>query len=309
MSIPITVGQNLILALELTDGDNTKYPLVHVYDQYDAEVGGSPFSLFNVGFGLYTAYPFTAVSGAKFYNAIFVVYEDPGFTQLSIYDNEIETFTVVELTVPITPAQVWTYPTRTLSSFPPFATSTDIANAVNTLTANLSEWTARLSLAIDPLPNTIELLAWLENNGTIVTDADTAIIQVLDGADNVVFQTTLDSSDSSHGVFEFSQPNAKELLLTTKAYVARVSITRASVTYTSLTGLTVIIMANGLQAFSYGTVVVPTPIAPAPSGQGVPIEPQPPAEVMQDYPQIFGFFATYQGKADESFGVNASEIK
>lgn len=177
-----------------------------------------------------------------------------------------------------------------------------------------ADWEPRLTTAIDPGTDTLELLAWLTKDGTIIENATSAQITIYDNTGAQVLQTAVDSSVTSYGVFEWSVPHASTILSTYKAYVADVSITWGVSTYSTLIGITVLLMPSGPQAFSYGTAVI-TPSNPPPNPPPVTTEcpvlicPQPPAEAMQNYPQIFGFYATYQGPADTSYGVNVGEIR
>lgn len=312
MSTPVVAGDNLPLSLVLGDGAEDKFPIAFVYGGANLPVAGSPFLLTHMANGLYASSAFSVPVDGTIYTTVYRVYEDPTLLDLSYYDQAEDVFTVESGSGGgggATPAQIWAYPTRTLTAFPNLATKADVLQAVADLTANLTEWKPELTLAVDNATDTIELLAWLTKNGTIVLDASSARIKLVDFENNVVFQTALDPSPTSEGMFEFSQPNASGLLFTSKAYVAEISVTRGSVTYVTLIGITVVLMANGIQAFSYGAVVVPAASETTPpSGSPVVIYAQPPSEAMQNFPQIFGFFVTYQGAADSTFEVDGSEF-
>lgn len=310
MSYKIPAGIALPLKLVLADGANDKYVMARVYNGADVEIAESPFYLTNVGQGYYTNRSYTVPVTATELTAVYSVYEDGAYTIPSFYIQAEEDFVVGAADGSLTDAEVWSYTSRTLTQ--PVATPTDVTDAVAAILAGVPhQWEPKLSASIDPNTDTLELLAWLVLDGETLTDATSASVKILDGAGNVILDLALDPFDTVQGVFEWTASGAKDLLPISKAYAAELSITRASVVYTTVIGLTVLPMPGGPQVFSYGTVVVPQPpMTEEVPGLTVPIVTQPPAEAMQNYPQIFGHFVSYQGRANTlAYGVDGSNVR
>lgn len=90
----ISSGDPILLRLQTGDGSTTKFPLAHVYNSAHVEVAGSPFSLVNIGNGLYANDSF--IPGTiDHYDASYTVYSDAGHTIVdTTYNYDTDSFDV-----------------------------------------------------------------------------------------------------------------------------------------------------------------------------------------------------------------------
>lgn len=97
MSIEVQLGNPLPLELTLPDGDITKFPRAHVYNSAGTEVAGSPFALTHIANGFYRSLDYTPGVNGQF-SAVFIVYDDAGFTTLTTkYGRSGDFFDVTEV--------------------------------------------------------------------------------------------------------------------------------------------------------------------------------------------------------------------
>lgn len=77
----LLLGQEVPLALQLSNGATNKYPQARMFDDSGAELSGSPVTLTHVGSGLYKAANFV-MPAKPFIVAQYLVYSDAGHTTL-----------------------------------------------------------------------------------------------------------------------------------------------------------------------------------------------------------------------------------
>jgi hypothetical protein len=94
--VEVNLTDPLPILATLFDGDQTKFLRARVYDASFAEVTGSPFALSHISNGSYTYNSYTpTVEGS--YTAVVEVYDDAGYTTLSIdYQKGSEVFLVTD---------------------------------------------------------------------------------------------------------------------------------------------------------------------------------------------------------------------
>ncbi len=83
------LGTDLVIPLQLEDGETNLYPQVHIFDNTGTEIASSPFDMSHISAGLYE-YTWTPLA-AKQYIAQFKVYTDAAHTTLStnyVFANE-----------------------------------------------------------------------------------------------------------------------------------------------------------------------------------------------------------------------------
>lgn len=86
-------GDILPLRLLLNDGNASKYVRAIVTNDAGLAISGSPFALLSVGSGVYKSNVATMPSGVQFVQALYEVFDDPGFTIPStIYGSALDVF-------------------------------------------------------------------------------------------------------------------------------------------------------------------------------------------------------------------------
>lgn len=146
----------------------------------------------------------------------------------------------------ITPSDIWTHPTRTLTvpvdvtlDISALATTAQLNAAVAQIDADNALWEPNITAAIYTQTDDIEILAWLNKNGQRVTTATEAEVYVYDGEDNLIFDLGPDLVDTAQGVFRFTRANASTVLTGGKTYTVKVRIVESSIEYVANQSLTV----------------------------------------------------------------------
>lgn len=146
----------------------------------------------------------------------------------------------------ITPNDVWTYGARTLTApvdtttdLSALATSAQLAAAAAQMTNDLTVWNPKLTVAIQPTTDEITLVAWLTEDGQLVTDADSAEVTVLDSDDNVAFAVGPDMFVSANGLFKFTRANASTVVARNNTYACKIVITKGGNDYVDIVPITV----------------------------------------------------------------------
>jgi hypothetical protein len=147
---------------------------------------------------------------------------------------------LLDLAAEIPSAQnIWEYAVRSLTApvevsnidLSPLATKTDLSDAVDAILSGLNVWEAKGTISLNPATDTLELVAWLAHNGTTVSDATSATVELRDGDDLVVMPPLTDSTISSSGLFKFTRNGASAIILKNRTYVMKITITRGAQTY------------------------------------------------------------------------------
>jgi len=95
----LLLGQEVPLALQLSNGATNKYPQARMFDDSGAELSGSPVTLTHVGSGLYKASTFLMPS-KPFIVAQYLVYSDAGHTTLDTdYPIASDAFSLLDLSI------------------------------------------------------------------------------------------------------------------------------------------------------------------------------------------------------------------
>lgn len=146
----------------------------------------------------------------------------------------------------ITVGQIWSYATRSLTeavqtdiSLAGIALKSDVDAAAAEVIEAQSRWKPKFTAAINPLNDTMELVAWLTKDENTVLDADEASVIIRDGDSQVILEVGPDLMIGSDGVFKFTRANASVVLLRNKTYTCEVKVTRASIEYSGLVPITV----------------------------------------------------------------------
>lgn len=163
-------------------------------------------------------------------------------TQVAAVGSAVAAVAAAQITV----GQIWSYGSRTLTEavettvdLTGIARTTDVTAARDAVIDQTADWKTRMTAAIDPVADSVELVAWLTRNDMVMTDADECNIVVQDGDANVVMSIGPDLMIASNGVFKFSRLNASTVFIRNKTYTCNVKIIRNSVEYTGLVPITV----------------------------------------------------------------------
>ena len=146
----------------------------------------------------------------------------------------------------VTPADVWAYGTRSLNvpvdttdDLTPLAKTTDVTAAQAAIIANLTQWTPKLTVAINPVTDDMTLMSWLELNGQLSFAVDESSVNIYDNTGTLVMAVGPDMMAFANGVFSFSRANASTVLIANNAYTCTVDITVGLNTYTGTVPITV----------------------------------------------------------------------
>jgi hypothetical protein len=94
----LLLGQEVPLALQLSNGATNKFPRAKIYDESGTELAGSPVVLTHVSAGLYKASSFV-MPAKPFIVAQYLIYSDAGFTTLDPdYPIASDAFSLLTLT-------------------------------------------------------------------------------------------------------------------------------------------------------------------------------------------------------------------
>ena len=132
---------------------------------------------------------------------------------------------------------VWTQPARTLTSYPTFATPTDVANAANNTVAALTQYYCGMSTAIDTATYKQHIMCWLVINSKMVLAATDALVTIFKPGDTFnapvqIWSGTLALPDAS-GVFSMYL-KAERFYGPGLVFNAEVTIKNAGVSYTTV---------------------------------------------------------------------------
>jgi hypothetical protein len=133
---------------------------------------------------------------------------------------------------PITAADVWSYTTRELTTFPDFATNTDLTNATNTLTSNLTTHRCCMTTTFITSTDVQEVLCWLDVNSQTIATAVNARVTVSDGTTDL--WTGSELTPDSRGVFRITQSNISSIInQPDRNYVMSITIELSGQDYTT----------------------------------------------------------------------------
>jgi hypothetical protein len=146
----------------------------------------------------------------------------------------------------VTPADVWSFGTRgltepvdTTDDLTPLAKTTDVTAARDAVIANLTQWTPKLVVAINPSTDEMTLLSWLELNGQVSMLASSSSVNVYDNTGTLVMAVGPDDMAFANGIFSFARANASTVLHANNAYTCTVDITIGVTTYAGVVPITV----------------------------------------------------------------------
>ena len=111
------------------------------------------------------------------------------------------------------------------------ATHSDIDELRDFVVDALTVWETKGSISMDPLTNSLDLIAWLVKDGEVVLDADSASIELRDSSDILLTPALQDSTVSVSGLFKFTQSGASAIIIKNRTYVLKIRITRGAKTY------------------------------------------------------------------------------
>jgi len=172
MSVQVRPGEQLPLELLLFDGDTTRHPVAHVFNENGAPLVGSPFVLTGIGLGRYINQSHLITTAEKRFTAVYIIYEDMSHTNEDLfYERAEDVFDVSDLSA---------------------------------LLAAQSNYVNRMSTAYNSTSGIQEVLVWPEKNGQIIagTNCD---IAVKTSSGVVVWQASL-AAPTPDGLFPFIRP-------------------------------------------------------------------------------------------------------
>ena len=146
----------------------------------------------------------------------------------------------------ISVASIWTYAARSLTSpvdvslsLAGVALTSDVTSARDQIITASAVWKPKLTLAIDPLTDIMDVATWLTKNEVAVLDSSESSVDFYDSENNLVLSLGPDLSEDSNGVFKFTRANASLVMTRNKTYTCKVRVTRALVEYSGLVPITV----------------------------------------------------------------------
>ena len=131
-----------------------------------------------------------------------------------------------------TVADIWSYTTRELTSFPAFATSAEIATQTATITDNLTTHRCGMTTTFITSTDVQEVLCWLDVNNQTVSTATNARVVVSDGTTDLWSGSAL--TPDSRGVFRITQSSISTIInQPDRNYVMSITIELGGQDYTT----------------------------------------------------------------------------
>lgn len=105
----------------------------------------------------------------------------------------------------ITPASIWSYSNRSLTT--PFPNISNLATKTDVTNASSASYINKMGTTFRPATNDQEMIVWAEKNGERVASTSNCIVTVKDSTGNTKWTST-SSSPNSDGIYRFVHPIA-----------------------------------------------------------------------------------------------------
>jgi len=146
----------------------------------------------------------------------------------------------------LTAADVWTFGTRSLNvpvdttdDLTPLATTAQLNTTQNNIISAVDYWQSKLTVAINPTTDQMDIVAWLELNGQALTTATQASVNIYDPSNTLVLAVGPDMMTNFQGTFHFTRANASTVLLANTTYTCEVLVVNNAISYRGITPITV----------------------------------------------------------------------
>jgi len=191
--IRIKSGDPLQLGYLFEDGNASLYVRAHVYNSSDVEVSGSPFNLAHIANGYFTNTAYSPSDG--YYKAVYIPYEDAGYTIQASYSQEEDVYSVLSTDVDeeAIAQAVW--------NAPDICTNNNIADSAGWLLCNIHAIVADTNNKINTY--LLPLLALLQQVNDRVEAGE--IAKAVWNAARAVHQVTGSFGEALQGVLSVSR--------------------------------------------------------------------------------------------------------
>lgn len=146
----------------------------------------------------------------------------------------------------LTAAQVWSYtprgltlPVTTTDDLSLLAKTTDVTTAEANIIAALPTFGCEMAASIDPSLDILTFQVWLEQNHSVVTDPQTAEINVFNSVGAPIIVGLMSSSPSAQGVFTLTYAHASAVFAANQAYTVTIDIVKGINDYETTKAMTV----------------------------------------------------------------------